>query len=413
MEDEVEIAKKLVSFDTQNPPSNTVLLLKYVCSILKRNRISYRLMSKKRNMVYLISEIGRGSKRLVLYGHIDVVPVGDLSRWKTKPFSPMAKGGMLYGRGAADMKGACAGMISAFVELAQDRRLKGRLQLLLCPDEENYDIKDKLLLKIIKKYKADACLMGEPHLDHVIIGEKGELWVMLAARGIGAHGSTPAAGVDAGLILDSAIHEIRNEIDRFNKSITQNSQYLKKLFYDSDSCMAEEFELKNDRFRKFVEARPTSRITMNVGYLKSGHNINIVPDAAEAHISFMVPYGFDYRKILHLVNKIVKRYTKSGNGSIKITYSDGTDPALTDPDAGIVSSVARAYTSVKKKKPRLVFDTGVSDAVFYRKAGVDTASYGPGAFSQAHQYNERVSIKEIRIAKRIYKQAAIDFLGVE
>jgi acetylornithine deacetylase/succinyl-diaminopimelate desuccinylase-like protein len=152
---------------------------------------------------------------------------------------------------------------------------------------------------------------------------------------------------------------------------------------------------------------------MNVGYLKSGHNINIVPDAAEAHISFMVPYGFDYRKILHLVNKIVKRYTKSGNGSIKITYYDGTDPALTDPDAGIVSSVARAYTSVKKKKPRLVFDTGVSDAVFYRKAGVDTASYGPGAFSQAHQYNERVSIKEIRIAKRIYKQAAIDFLGVE
>ena len=109
---------------------------------------------------------------IVFAGHTDVVPTGPLDKWHTPPFEPTIKDGMLYGRGAADMKTSCAAFITAIEEFfAAKPDHKGSIGLLITSDEEGVAINGTV--KVVEALKArneliDYCNVGEPTSNKVV-----------------------------------------------------------------------------------------------------------------------------------------------------------------------------------------------------------------------------------------------------
>ncbi len=144
---------------------------------------------------------GEGAPVLLLLGHTDVVPSGPEDRWQTPPFEPSIKDGMLYGRGAADMKGSVAAMVIAiekYIEKAP--RHAGTIALLLTSDEEG--VANNGVRRVVEEYirpkeiPIDYCLVGEPSSqerlgDMIKHGRRGSLGGTLTVHGIQGHVAYP------------------------------------------------------------------------------------------------------------------------------------------------------------------------------------------------------------------------------
>jgi len=157
----------------------------------------------------LLLTYGSGSPSLWFLGHTDVVPPGAEDLWSHPPFEPIVKDGLLYGRGAADMKGAVAAMVMALETFVQQNRsqIKGQVGLLLTSDEEG-DAIDGIVrvAEDLRRNKSapDYCLVGEPSSvqqlgDSVRIGRRGSLHARLRVIGIQGHTAFPH-------LLDNPVH---------------------------------------------------------------------------------------------------------------------------------------------------------------------------------------------------------------
>src|SRR5580698_888845 len=159
----------------------------------------------------LYARIGKGGKHFCFAGHSDVVPVGDLSSWTIGPFSAELSAGYLFGRGAADMKGAIAAFADACARFIarRGRDFGGSISLLITGDEEGPAVNGtiKMLKKLAERgEKIDACVVGEPTSskrfgDMMKIGRRGSMTVDLVIRGIQGHVGYPER-------LDNPIHRL-------------------------------------------------------------------------------------------------------------------------------------------------------------------------------------------------------------
>jgi succinyl-diaminopimelate desuccinylase len=148
----------------------------------------------------LFAKRGSGSPHFLFAGHVDVVPTGDATQWSAPPFAADIKDGVLYGRGAVDMKGAVACKLAAmarFLELNPDFR--GALSLLLTADEEGPAVNGTApMLAYLhgKGERFDACVLGEPTNPQAVgdaykIGRRGSLSATLTVRGVQGHVAYP------------------------------------------------------------------------------------------------------------------------------------------------------------------------------------------------------------------------------
>ncbi|MEI7036365.1 succinyl-diaminopimelate desuccinylase [Fulvimonas yonginensis] len=144
---------------------------------------------------------GSGGPTLVFLGHTDVVPSGPISAWRTPPFEPVVRDGVLYGRGAADMKGSVAAMVVALERfVATHPRHAGRVALLLTSDEEGPTNLDGVR-RVAETFRArgecpDWCVVGEPSSkarlgDLIRVGRRGSLSATLTVRGVQGHVAYP------------------------------------------------------------------------------------------------------------------------------------------------------------------------------------------------------------------------------
>ena len=155
-------------------------------------------------------KFGNG-KHFCFAGHSDVVPVGDLSSWTIGPFAAELSGGYLFGRGAADMKGAIAAFTEACARFLarRGRDFGGSISLLITGDEEGPAVNGtvKMLKKLAERGETiDACVVGEPTSsrrfgDMIKIGRRGSMTVDLVVRGIQGHVGYPER-------LDNPIHRL-------------------------------------------------------------------------------------------------------------------------------------------------------------------------------------------------------------
>ena len=334
---------------------------------------------ERANVVATVRGDGGGA-RLLLCGHLDTVPAGDM----VDAFAPRIRGGVLWGRGACDMKGAVAAMAVAMAEInrAQRRgavRLDGDVLFAGTVGEETGSDGVKALLDA--GCTADHAIVGEPTRLRVAIAHKGACFVRIQLVGRGAHGSCPERGVNAASYAARVVAAIEDVL----------------------------------RPRLGKRADPTLGAgTVSVGRLCGGTQPNIVAERCSIDIDRRVLPGES--GVVEEIAALVSDVCGCVDGlSYTVAELDETAhvahaPLGTSPDSAIVESAAAACCDLGLD-PRPIGVTYWTDGGYLSLCGVDTIVLGPGDIADAHGPAERVGVDDLRRAALVYHRAAIGIAG--
>ena len=315
---------------------------------------------------------GRSEPVLCFAGHTDVVPPGDLSAWDSEPFTPARRDGLLYGRGAADMKASLAAMVLAteeFVAAFPDH--SGSIAFLLTSDEEG-PARDGTL-KVVETLTArgeaiDWCIIGEPSSlerlgDTLRIGRRGSLSGLLTVRGVQGHVAYP----------DLA----NNPIRRFAPVL----QELHEIVWDEG----------NEHFP------PTS---FQVVQLDAGVGAaNVTPGELFARFNFRYSTEWTHTDLRQRVATLLDSFELD----YELQWRLSGEPFLTRPGT-LSNAVSRAVRETVGLTPVLSTGGGTSDGRFIAPMGVDVVELGP-VNASIHKVNEHVRIADVPPLTAMYRRA--------
>jgi succinyl-diaminopimelate desuccinylase len=324
----------------------------------------------------LYARIGTELPNLVLAGHTDVVPPGDVTAWTHPPFSSEISNGILYGRGTTDMKGGIACMVAAVLDhLAANggKPKKGSISFLITGDEEGIAVNGTpKLLKWCEDRgeKFSNCLLGEPSNvaelgDTIKIGRRGSLNGHLIVTGRQGHVAYP----------DRADNPVRGIV---------------KLI---DAIQSEPLDNGNANF----QPSNLEFVSVDVG----NKTVNLIP--GEARAQFNIRFN-DCHTVESLKTLLQARAEKASGGKIKFEFKFQPSNAavfVTQPGP-FTETVTTAIQEVTGRKPKLSTSGGTSDARFI-------TNYCPvvefGLVGQTmHQVDERVPVKELIDLTAIYRK---------
>ena len=199
--DTIELSSKLIKFKSITPDNSGAI--DYIQKVLKKKKFNCHILESGTNKIKNLYASFKGGEgpNLCFAGHTDVVPPGDLKKWKTNPFEPHITNGRLYGRGASDMKTAISSFLVATEIFLEENKFAfdGTISFLITSDEEGEaEFGTKSLIKWIKskKKKIDYCLVGEPSSSNEIgavirNGRRGSITGHLTLYGIQGHVAYP------------------------------------------------------------------------------------------------------------------------------------------------------------------------------------------------------------------------------
>src|SRR5438105_155971 len=210
----IEFARELVAIPSPAPPGDERKVAERAQHEMKR--LGYegiQTIAMEAERPNLVGEIGGGGQVLMLNGHIDTKPPGDLSEWETGPFDPVIREGRLYGLGSADMKGAVAAMVYAGSAIAEAGGLpNGTLRVVLTADEEAGSRFGARFLAGRPELAADAVLVGEPTgmqtpWSYVAVASRG-----IACFRVRVGGPLPPSSIDPGHPLVAATKSAAQDV---------------------------------------------------------------------------------------------------------------------------------------------------------------------------------------------------------
>ncbi len=324
----------------------------------------------------LYARIGTGGRHFCFAGHSDVVPVGDLSSWTIGPFAAELSDGYLFGRGAADMKGAIAAFTDAAARFLsrRGRDFGGSISLLITGDEEGPAINGtvKMLKRLAERGETiDACVVGEPTSsrrfgDMMKIGRRGSMTVDLTVRGVQGHVAYPER-------LDNAVHRLSAIIE---------------------ALVREPIDKGSTHFQ------PTSLqfTTVDVGNKAT----NIAPGVVRARFNTRFNDLWTSKTLLAHLQERIERASAAigGNGTIEYEVSVSGESFYTPPGP-LSDLVAGAIRDVAGVEAELSTTGGTSDARFIR-------SYCPvlefGLVGESmHKVDEKSAIADLKTLARVYE----------
>ncbi len=306
---------------------------------------------------------------LVFLGHTDVVPSGPADAWQTPPFEPVEKDGMLYGRGAADMKGSVAAMVTAFESVfAEQPTINGRVALLLTSDEEG--IAQDGVKKVAQVFKERGenltwCLVGEPSStntlgDVVKNGRRGSLTGYLTVKGVQGHVAYPHLAKNPSHLAAAALAELAaTEWDKGNGFFPPTS------------------------FQIFDLHMGDGTTNLVPGELTAGFNFRYCTESTQDSLKSRVlktldKHGFEYEIRWHL----------SG------------EPFLTSTGK-LIEAAQSAIKNVVGIETELSTAGGTSDGRFIAPLGVEVLELGP-INATIHKVDECVDIQALDQLSEIY-----------
>ncbi|MBA0035387.1 succinyl-diaminopimelate desuccinylase [Pantoea sp. BIGb0393] len=313
---------------------------------------------------------GQG-ETLAFAGHTDVVPPGDANRWISPPFEPSIRDGMLFGRGAADMKGSLAAMVVAAERfVAANPQHKGRLAFLITSDEEASAVNGTV--KVVERLMArnermDYCLVGEPSSTEIVgdvvkNGRRGSMTANLTLHGVQGHVAYPH-------LADNPVHRAMPALNELVDTVW-------------------------DEGNEFFP--PTSMQIANV-QAGTGSN-NVIPG------EFFVQFNFRFStqltdqmikdRVAELLDRHQLRYTLEWNVS--------GQPFLTSRGK-LVDAVVNAVAHYNEIKPQLLTTGGTSDGRFIARMGAQVVELGP-VNATIHKINECVKASDLQMLSRMYQR---------
>ena len=321
----------------------------------------------------------RGSRAplLCFAGHTDVVPTGPLEHWSSDPFTPTQRDGVLYGRGASDMKTSLAAFVAAIHGfLAEHPQHAGSIAVLFTSDEEGPAVDGTVrVVEALRSRgeKLDYCVVGEPtseaRLGDVIKnGRRGSLSGNLVVKGVQGHVAYP--------------HLARNPVHEFASALTE----LARTQWDQG----------NEHFP------PT---TWQVSNINAGTGAgNVIP--GEVHVKFN--FRFSTASTLESLQTRVVGILDRHGLKYDLDWSYDGRPFLTKP-GDLVDAVARAIKSVTGVETRLSTAGGTSDGRFIADICPQVIEFGP-TNATIHKVNECIRVDDIDPLRRIYQQILVNLL---
>ncbi len=304
-------------------------------------------------------------------GHTDVVPPGPRDHWDSDPFTPAVREGKLYGRGACDMKGEIAAMVTAAEAFVRDHPdHPGSIAFLITSDEEGPSVDGTV--RVVETLEArgekiDWCLVGEPSSherlgDTLKNGRRGSLNGFLTVKGRQGHVAYPHRAVNPLHVLAPSLVELVDE----------------------------EWDQGNAFFP------PT---TFQIANLNTGTGAeNVIPGTLTAQFNFRFSTEVTAETLQRRVATILDR----GGFDYDLTWRLSGDPFLT-PAGALVEAASQAVLETLGYRPELSTGGGTSDGRFIAPTGAQVLELG-AINASIHQVNEHVGVEELEQLSTIYRR---------
>lgn len=381
---------------TSTAPEQTPTL-KLACDLIRRHSVTPDDAGCQKLMCDRLAAIGfeihplqfgevenfwavRGSSGPVLAfaGHTDVVPTGDVSQWTYPPFEPQVHDGMLYGRGAADMKGSLAAMITAcenFIKEHPDH--KGQIAFLITSDEEGPAINGTV--KVVewleaRNEKMTWCIVGEPSStntlgDVIKNGRRGSLNAKLTVQGKQGHVAYPH-------LADNPIHMVAPALAELSST---------------------HWDAGNDYF-------PATSFQISNFHSGTGAT-NVIPGSADILLNFRFSTEVTDTELKQRTEAILEKHQVRYD----IVWQTSGQPFLT-PKGELVNAAVKAIAQATGTEAQLSTSGGTSDGRFIAPTGAQVLELGP-LNATIHQVNECVKAEDLDKLSDIYQAILKELLA--
>lgn len=310
-------------------------------------------------------------------GHTDVVPTGPEDSWKFPPFTPTIENGLLYGRGAADMKGSLAAMVVAAERfVAEHPNHQGSIAFLITSDEEGmatHGTPRVIETLEARQEKIHWCLVGEPssesHVGDVIkVGRRGSLTGELQINGKQGHVAYPH-------LAKNPVHLAAN----FLQEITQIEWDQGNAFFPATS-----FQISN---------------------IHAGTGVgNVIP----GQLNVMFNFRYSTEVTADILKQSVTALLEANKLDYQIQWHNNGLPFLTD-HGSLVPAMVKSIQSVTGRETQCLTTGGTSDGRFIAPTGAQVAELGP-VNASIHQVNEHVEISALQKLTSMYENTLINLL---
>ena len=366
MSDTLHLTQQLIARPSLTPQDEGCLQI----IGLRLEKIGFKLeMIRSGEVDNLWARRGTSGKLICFAGHTDVVPTGPVDKWVSAPFTPTIRDGMLYGRGAADMKGSLAAFVTAIEKfVAAHPNHAGSIALLLTSDEEGVAVDGTV--RVVEALRArnekmDYCIVGEPTAvsktgDTIKNGRRGSLSGDLTVKGVQGHIAYP--------------HLVKNPIHLASPAIAE--------------LAATEWDKGNEYF-------PAT--SWQVSNIHGGTGAsNVVPGTVEITFNFRFSTASTVDGLKKKVHDILDKHGLE----YELNWSLSGKPYLT-PRGNLVDAVSAAIKSVTGIDTDLSTTGGTSDGRFIADICPQVIELGP-VNATIHKLNECVAVADLDILSDIY-----------
>ncbi|MFJ7745865.1 peptidase [Peribacillus sp. NPDC097295] len=330
-----------------------------------------------------------GGKSLILNGHIDVVPEGDMSAWHDDPFSGKVENGKVYGRGTTDMKGGNVSLLLALESIVETGiRLKGDVIFQSVIEEESGGAGS--LATVLRGYQADGAIIPEPTNMKLFPLQQGSMWFRLKIKGKSAHGGTRYEGI-------SAIDKAYGVLDEIKKLEQERNETMDHPLYRNIPIP----------------------IPINVGSIQSGNWPSSVPDTAIlegrfgiAPMETMEAAQLSLKKRIDALNRTDKWFKEK---PIELEWFGARWlPGSLEINHPLMETLSTHYEKVVGEQPDVEASPWGTDGGYLSTVGlIPVVVFGPGETKLAHDANEYIEVDKMIEAAEIIALTILEWCGVE
>jgi acetylornithine deacetylase/succinyl-diaminopimelate desuccinylase-like protein len=423
----LELAQRLVQFDTTNPPGNEAACIEFVRATIEQSGCETQIYAKDPERPNLISRLaGRdGGPPLLLYGHVDVVTTLGQS-WSRPPFGGEIVDGELWGRGAIDMKGAVAMYVSAFLRVARgELRPRGDVILAILSDEENGgDFGARFLTEHHSQlFDGVRYALGEAggisrtisgrRFYPIQVAEKRMCWLRAVVRGSGGH----AAQVHRGGTM-ARVAKLLRDLDRTRPPVHVTPVARAMIEGIAGALPRGRRELMlgllkprlTDRVLSLLgdEARSLEsllRNTVNATIVRGGAKINVIPSEVELELDGRLLPGFATDDLIRELHDRV-----GDDVELELVRHD---PGPDEPDWGLFETLSAVLRELDPRGiPIPLLQAGVTDGRYFARIGIQTYGFMPMKLSPdfpllrlPHAADERIPVEALEFGTEAVSRA--------
>jgi acetylornithine deacetylase/succinyl-diaminopimelate desuccinylase-like protein len=387
----VELLQELIRFDTTNPPGNEAPCIDFIRRLLEEAGVETQTYAREPGRPNLVARLAGGSKPpLLLQGHVDVVTTAG-QQWSRPPFAAELVDGYVWGRGALDMKGGVAMLVSAFARAARDgAELPGDVVLVVLADEEaGGEFGAKFMVSehahvfdgvryALSEFGGFATEIFGRRFYPIQVAEKQICWLKATIHGRGGHGAMINRGGTMARLaqLLRALDEKRMPIHVTPVAREMFEQIAAALPRPGRGLMRALLNPRlTDRVLRAMRERgrnyePLFRNTVSATIVRAGEKINVVPAEIELELDARALPGFSPDELIGELRQIVGKDVE-----LELVRHD---PGPPEPDLALFHTLAGVLGELDPQAvPIPLLQAGVTDARFFARLGIQTYGFLP------------------------------------